>query len=123
MEVKMYRRMLLAAAILVPVALAPAARAADVAEGKKIADQKCAGCHGADGAGNGVMLQALNVTTPPVPWNNKSAMAAYSDADLTKIISGGGAAVGKPPLMPAFKGQLSDEKIADVVAYIRSLAK
>jgi mono/diheme cytochrome c family protein len=50
-------------------------------------------------------------------------MAAYTDADLTKIISGGGASVGKLPLMPAFKGQLSDAQIADVVAYIRSLAQ
>ncbi len=108
---------------IVSLFVAGHAFAADAAKGKRIATQKCAGCHGAGGAGNGVMLQALNVTTPPVPWTDKSAMAAFSDADLTKIISGGGAAVSKPPLMPAFKGQLSDAKIADLVAYIRSLAQ
>ncbi len=103
--------------------MAGQARAADVARGKRIAQQKCAGCHGAGGAGNGVMLQSLNVTTPPVPWTSKSQMSAFTDADLEKIISGGGAAIGKPPLMPAFKGQLSDAKIADLIAYIRSLGQ
>lgn len=99
------------------------ASAADVAAGQGIAHQKCAGCHGGGGAGNGVMLQTLNLATPPVAWTDKTAMAAYTDADLTKIISGGGVAVGKLPLMPAFKGQLSEAQIADVVAYIRSLAQ
>jgi len=118
----MLRRVISLIAIALFVATAQA-KAADVAEGKRIAEQKCAGCHGAGGAGNGVMLQALNVTTPPIPWTDKAGMAAFTDADLTKIISGGGTAVGKPPLMPAFKGQLSDAKIADVIAYIRSLAQ
>ena len=118
----MIRRMIPAIAIAL-LFCATQTRAADVAKGKRIAHQKCAGCHGEGGAGNGVMLQALNVTTPPVAWTDKSAMAGYTDADLTKIITGGGAAVGKPPLMPAFKGQLSDEKISDVIAYIRSLAQ
>jgi mono/diheme cytochrome c family protein len=99
------------------------ASAADVAAGPRITHQKCAGGHGEGGAGNGVMLQRLNVATPPVPWTDKTAMGAYTDADLTKIISGGGGAVGKAALMPAFGGQLSDAKIADVVAYIRSLAQ
>lgn len=102
--------------------LCPAgALAADAAAGAKIATTKCAGCHGSGGAGNGPMLQVLGVTTPPVPWTSKSQMAAFSDADLEKIIEGGGAAVGKPPLMPAFGKQLSSSQIADLVAYIHSL--
>ncbi len=116
----MIRRVIPAIAIAA-LLLSGHALAADIAAGKKIANQKCAGCHGAGGAGNGVMLQALNPSTPPVPWTSKSGMAAFTDADLTRIIAGGGAAIGKPPLMPAFKGQLSDAQIADVVAYIRSL--
>ena len=118
----MFRRLIPGIVILLLV-FAGHAWAADAARGKAIAKVKCAGCHGEGGAGNGVMLKMLNVTTPPVPWTDKSGMAAFSDADLTKIITNGGAAVGKPPLMPAFKGQLSDEKIADVIAYIRSLAQ
>ena len=116
-------RRVIAGTVMVFFLFVSYASAADVAAGQRIAQQKCAGCHGAGGAGNGVMLQSLNVATPPVAWTDKTAMAAYTDADLTKIISGGGAAVGKAPLMPAFNGQLSDAKIADVVAYIRSLAQ
>ena len=118
----MIRRMILGFAILLLVFARPA-WAADAAKGKAIAQVKCVGCHGEGGAGNGVMLQMLNVTTPPVPWTDKGKMAAFSDADLGKIIAGGGAALGKPPLMPAFKSQLSDAQIADVIAYIRSLAQ
>ena len=118
----MIRRLIPGVALLV-LMFAGHAMAADAAKGKGIAAQKCAGCHGADGAGNGVMLQALSVPVPPVSWTNKTAMAAFSDDELTKIINGGGAAVGKPPIMPGFKGQLSDAKIADLVAYIRSLAR
>ena len=118
----MNRRLIVMVAVF-SLFLAGHALAADVAAGKRVAKQKCEGCHGATGEGNGVMLQALNVTTPPVSWTDKSAMAAFTDADLAKIITGGGAAVGKPPLMPAFKGQLNDAKIADVIAYIRSLAQ
>ena|SRR5271154_457747 len=118
----MIRRVVPGIAIVLLI-LAGHASAADIAKGKSIATEKCAGCHGAGGAGNGVMLQMLNVTTPPVAWTNKTAMASFSDADLTKIIAGGGAAVGKPPIMPSFNGQLSDAKIADVVAYIRSVAQ
>jgi len=103
--------------------LAGPAWAADAAKGKAVTQVKCVGCHGEGGTGNGVMLQMLNVTTPPVPWTDKTRMAAFSDADLTKIITSGGAAVGKPPIMPAFKSQLSDAQIADVIAYIRSLAQ
>ena len=116
------RRLIPGIALLLLIFAAPAL-AADAAKGQAVAKAKCAGCHGDGGAGNGVMLQMLNVTTPPVPWTDKSAMASFTDADLTKIITGGGAALGNPPLMPAFKGQLSDAQIADVIAYIRSLAQ
>ena len=38
------------------------------------------------------------------------------------MISEGGAAVGKSPLMAPWGGTLNDEQIEDVVAFIRSLA-
>ena len=118
----MMRRLIPGIAILLLIFTGPAL-GADATKGHAIAKVKCAGCHGDGGAGNGVMLQMLNVPTPPEPWTNKSAMAAFTDADLTTIITGGGAALGKPPQMPAFKGQLSDAQIADLIAYIRSLAQ
>ena len=104
--------------------LSPATAHADAAAGERTAKIKCAGCHGATGAGNGVMLQTLNVSVPPVPWTSKAGMAKFSDQLLTKVIKEGGQkALGKSPIMPAFGNQLSDTQIADLVAYIHSLAQ
>ena len=97
--------------------------AGDPADGAKISAEKCAGCHGSGGAGDGALLSSLGVTTPPVSWTDKSKMAAFSDQDLNAIITNGGKAEGKPPMMPAFGAQLSSDQIADVMAYIRSLAQ
>ncbi len=49
-------------------------------------------------------------------------MNALDDAYLTKVIKEGGAAVGKSPLMAPWGGTLSDAQLADVIAFIRSLA-
>jgi mono/diheme cytochrome c family protein len=96
---------------------------ADATAGGKIAAEKCAGCHGTGGAGDGPLLQSLNVTTPPVPWTDKAKMAAFSDQQITDMVENGGKAAGKSPLMPAFGKQLSASQIADVVAYVQSLAQ
>ncbi len=112
-------------AALMIAALAPvsAAFAADASNGARIAAVKCAGCHGATGAGDGVLLATLGVQVPPVPWTDKAKMAQFTDQKLTDVINNGGSALNASPLMPAFKGQLSDADIADLVAYIRSLGK
>jgi high-affinity iron transporter len=115
----MLRRVLMLGLVLLP----GTALAADAAAGAKIAAVKCTGCHGEGGAGNGPLLTSLGVTTPPVPWTNKAQMAAFSDAEITKIIEGGGKALDKPPIMPPFGKQLSEAQVADLVAYVRSLGK
>ncbi len=107
-------------AALVPVS---AALAADVSNGANIAAAKCAPCHGATGAGDGVMLASLGVPVPPVPWTDKTKMANFTDQKLIDVITNGGAALKASPLMPAFGNQLSAAQIADLVAYIRSLGK
>lgn len=105
-------------AALMPVSTA---LAADVSDGAKIAAAKCAPCHGATGAGDGVMLPSLGVPVPPVPWTDKTKMANFTDQQLNDVITKGGAALKASPLMPAFGNQLSASQIADLVAYIRSL--
>jgi mono/diheme cytochrome c family protein len=107
-------------AALLPVS---SALAADASAGAKIAAAKCTACHGATGAGDGVMLQTLGVPVPPVPWTDKEKMAKFSDQQLTDVITNGGAALKASPLMPAFGNQLSATQIADLVAYVRSLGK
>jgi mono/diheme cytochrome c family protein len=49
-------------------------------------------------------------------------MNALTDKYLFDIIKGGGASLGKSPLMPPWASQLNDQDIWNVVAYIRTLA-
>jgi mono/diheme cytochrome c family protein len=73
---------------------------------------KCKMCHGADGLGNtpaGKIAKIVSFKDPSV--------ATASDSDLIPIIK-----TGKNK-MPAFSGKLSDDQIASVVTYIRTLQK
>ncbi len=99
---------------------APAASAGDPGKGKEIYAKSCAGCHGPEGKGDGAAASAMN----PKPTNlaDKASMSKIDDAAMANMIVKGGAASGKSPLMPAF-GQLKDQDVKDLVAYIRSIAK
>ena len=97
--------------------------AADPAAGAKVSRTHCAKCHGDEGRGDGGGLQKLQVDVKPVPWPDKAAMARWKDADLRQIITLGGKAVGKSKVMPPYRDKLSETELADVIAYIRSLAK
>jgi mono/diheme cytochrome c family protein len=113
----------LIALVMIAMFLPAPVLAANVAAGRRVAKRKCAGCHGATGAGDGVMLETLGAPVPPVPWTDKAGMAKFTDQQITDVITHGGKALNASPLMPAFGNQLSSKKIANLVAYIRSLAK
>lgn len=93
----------------------------DPAAGKAKYDQLCATCHGATGKGDGAAAAALN----PKPRNFQDAavMSKKTDAYLKTIIQKGGAAAGLSPLMPPWGSSLTEQDIANVIAYIRSLEK
>ena len=101
--------------------------AADPAAGAKISAKHCAECHGETGKGDGEMLQkfkTMGVVVPdPVAWNDVAGMSEWTDEQLFQIIEKGGKGVGKSKMMPPWGDQLSKAEIADLVAYIRSLAK
>ena len=110
-------------AIFVPtvwIVSAPAASAGDPGKGKDIYAKSCSSCHGPEGKGDGAAAAAIN----PKPTNlaDKATVSKLDDAALSNAIVKGGAATGKSPLMPAF-GQLKDQEVKDLVAYIRSIAK
>jgi cytochrome c6 len=88
-----------------------AARAQD--DGAKLyAANKCASCHGPDGAANvpaGKALKARDFHSPDVQ--------SQSDADLSAVI-----ATGKNK-MPAYGKQLKPADIAALAAYSRALGK
>ncbi|MBI3091565.1 MAG: c-type cytochrome [Candidatus Tectomicrobia bacterium] len=104
-----------------PAAAAPAAPASggDAEKGRVSYQTYCASCHGAGGKGDGAAAAALN----PKPANHadNATMSQRSDEDLFKVVKGGGASVGKSPLMPGWGGSLNDAQIWDVVAFIRTL--
>ena len=93
------------------IAVAGATWAADAKAGKAIYDKRCASCHAADGKGNAAMAKTMK----GLDIVNKGTQGKKDD-QLMKVIAEG---EGK---MPAYK-DLSKQDQADVVAYIRSLAK
>ncbi len=85
-------------------------KAAHPAKGKTLFIKYCAGCHGAQGNGDGYKLlgpDPANLTAPTT--QNKS------DSTLLATIHEG------KPNMPSWKGLLSDRDIRSVLAYIRTL--
>ena len=94
-----------------------ASRAADSAKGQEIYATYCATCHGATGLGDGVAAAALD----PKPRDLSSAaiLETYTDEYLVNVITNGGAAVGKSPMMTAWGGIISPGDIDSVVAHIR----
>jgi mono/diheme cytochrome c family protein len=87
--------------------------AADAGAGKDVFAKHCVACHGADGKGNDAVAKMMKVPIPPL---GSKEVQALSDADLSKVITEG---KGK---MPAVK-TLSSAEVANVVAFIRSIAQ
>ena len=95
--------------------------AGDAAKGKAKYQEVCAPCHGASGKGDGPAAGGL----PTKPRNHTDAayMGKLKDQQIFDVIKKGGQGVGKSPLMPPWGGQLSDQEIQNLVAYIRTLAR
>lgn len=111
------------AALLLPAA----ARAGDAAAGKGNYDMFCSTCHGAGGKGDGPAGVALDppprdLSAGEFKFDADGDGTAGSDADLALVIKNGAAAYGGNVAMVAW-AQLTDEQVADLVAYIRTLAK
>jgi len=92
----------------------------DAARGEAVYLANCASCHGPRGEGDGPVAATLD----PRPANHADGtrMNALSDDYLAGVILHGGPSVGKSPMMAPFAGVLDEGQVADVVAYIRTLA-
>ena len=88
-----------------PAETTPAGGEGDAAAGKAVfASAGCGSCHTlADAGSNGTVGPNLDQANPP------------SDLVVTRVTNGQGA-------MPPFKGQLTEQQIADVAAYVSSVA-
>ncbi len=90
---------------------------AEAADGKAVYSKKCTSCHGNDGSGNtkmGKKLKCRDLSDPAV-------QGKLTDAAIAKSIREGVSEGGKVR-MKAITG-LSDEEIAAVVKYVRTLKK
>ena len=85
------------------------------AQGEGIYAQRCAGCHGASGAGDGPLAAAL--TKLPVELNSFAWQAARSDAQIIAAVRTGIVGTAMPPTR-----DLEDEELAVLVAHVRALA-
>lgn len=76
-----------------------------VASGATVYDAQCKVCHGADGAGGG-SFPSLVAMVP-----------GQGDEEIVSIVLEGEAA------MPEFRSKLSDQEVADLLAYLRETFK
>jgi mono/diheme cytochrome c family protein len=112
--------------------VAAAATGADPAEdeappGRALYEQYCVTCHGVEGRGDGPAgLSALpmprDFTVGQFKFDADGDGRTGTDRDLFLVIRDGGAAVGGNPLMAPW-GHLGDERIRELVAYVRSLER
>lgn len=94
--------------------------AQEESNGRKTYLTYCSGCHGNTGKGDGPAAKAL--PNKPADHTNSIVMNRYSDEYLFKVISKGGSDVGKSATMPAWGGVLTDDKIREIIVYLRKLA-
>ncbi len=87
--------------------------------GGKLYQTYCVQCHGVEGDGYGVNVEYMEVL--PRDHTETDEMAARTDEDLFKAIKFGGKAVDKSVLMPNWDGNLNDDEIHALVAYLRQL--
>jgi len=91
----------------------------DASAGSATYHQFCATCHGAGGKGDG---PAAPKNPAPADHTDAAYMGSLSDCDVYTVISKGGAAVGKSPLMAPWGAVLNDEQVRDVLAFVRGLS-
>ncbi len=100
---------------------------ADVAAGKTIFETNCATCHGMTGKGDGPVGMALNpkprdLSVGDFKFDTDKDGETGTDADIKAVVQQGGAAFGGSALMAPWP-TLSDDDVANVTAYIRTLKK
>lgn len=88
----------------------------DAAKGKPIFQSKCVSCHGPEGKGDGPVGKALK---PPAGNFSSAESKKKSPEELQKIIENG---VPKTSMV-AWKKQLNETEIQDVLAYVLTLRK
>ncbi len=87
--------------------------------GQGLFSQNCASCHGALGQGGSNPVNASEVI-PPI--STAGFLQTRDDATIRSIIAQGQSDLGMPPFGSSYGGQLSDDEIDAIVAFVRSWA-
>jgi mono/diheme cytochrome c family protein len=91
------------------------------AQGKRIFYKQCVWCH-ADSTPAGPSNRS-NLTPVPPLLNDGSVLNGESDEYMQNIITLGGSAMGKSPMMPPYGRVLTPEEIRSVVSFTRMIAQ
>jgi mono/diheme cytochrome c family protein len=111
----------LAGCLVLPALATPLEAAAqdyppDLVRGKAVYERHCQGCHGPEGYGDGPAGESLTVR--PADFHRLRS-SLKSDEELLRTIEHG--VVFSP--MHSWRGQLTNEEMTDVLAYIRQLSQ
>jgi len=88
----------------------------DLERGKAVYTRLCLSCHGSEGYGDGPAARSLTIA--PANFHRVKSFLK-SDEELLRTIEHG--VVFSP--MHAWRGQLTDEEMQDVLAYVRLLSQ
>jgi len=114
---------MLVLSLIVPLLVPSRAAAGDATLGAKIFKESCARCHGQAAKGDGPDLIKLQAAITPDDWTDAETNRGVADDQFVSIVTKGGKASGKSPVMPAFGDKLSPAQIQDLLAFFRSVAK
>jgi mono/diheme cytochrome c family protein len=89
--------------------------------GGELNEQYCSRCHNLESTPERVSNYD-NLEVKPHPFTEGDTLNKLSDTDLTAIISHGGPALNKSPLMPPYGYTLSKSEIQALIAYVRVIA-
>jgi mono/diheme cytochrome c family protein len=89
--------------------------------GRVLDDKYCARCHNPESTPERVSNYD-NLEVKPHAFTEGDVLNKISDADLNAIISHGGPALNKSPLMPPYGYTLSKSEIQALIAYIRMIS-
>jgi mono/diheme cytochrome c family protein len=89
--------------------------------GRELNEQYCSRCHNPESTPERVSNYD-NLEVKPHPFTEGDTLNKMSEADLVSIISHGGPALNKSPLMPPYGYTLSKADVQALIAYIRMIS-
>lgn len=95
--------------------------AADTEAGKAVFASTCAVCHGASGSPDPESPVVKGLGVVPADLSDPLFNSREPTGDWEMVVKYGGDAMGLAAQMPPHEDALTDEQIADVVAYVKSL--